>query len=739
MAMQMKTQQSAWIDFLQVVIGVGLFSVVFLPLVVWNGSFFPFITGKNFLFRGITEIVFACWVVLALYDAKYRPQFSWVVAMFVALLGVMLVANAFGEYPLKSFWSNFERMEGYVTWVHVGMYLIVAGSFLNTEKWWTYFLNTSIVVALLVALYGLGQQAGIFEGGGGDRVDSRLGNAAYMAVYMLFHIFFIALLSLRTKVKWQWAVYGVFALIMTYTLLQTGTRGAFIGVVGGVLVAVGYMALFARRMPELRKVAIGGMIAVVFLAGLFINMRDSELVQNNSALRRIANIDLQEDLQVRSVIWGMAWEGFKERPLLGWGQGNFNYVFNTQYEPFLYDQEQWFDRVHNLFFDWLIAGGILGTTAYFGILLAVVYYIFIVPVFLRRESPFSVPEQAILLGLLVAYGLHNMVVFDNIISLIFFGTLLAFVHQRVAVPIPALMEKKISLPTITQIAIPIMFAVVPVVVYMVNASGFLVSRDLIHAMRAETVRDRLAEFHQALERGSFARQEVVEQLAQNAMAIARNQNISTEERQLIVQRAELELLALAEDKPGDARVHNFIASFYRTIGQLNQSREQAEIATSLSPRKPSLIMEQGLIELQAEDLASAKSFFREALDLDERNELGRIFLGATMMRLGEIDEAIALIGEDHKEAFAMNDYALASTDVAGANAYLAELYEIKVANEPEVAQHRASLSFLYYQQGDTEKAIAVLEKAGEDIPSFSTRSSCYVNNLREDNDPAEGC
>jgi len=43
----------------------------------------------------------------------------------------------------------------------------------------------------------------------------------------------------------------------------------------------------------------------------------------------------------------MAWEGVKEKPLLGWGQENFNLVFNKYYEPSLYGQEVWFDRVHN--------------------------------------------------------------------------------------------------------------------------------------------------------------------------------------------------------------------------------------------------------------------------------------------------------------------------------------------------------------------------------------------------------
>jgi hypothetical protein len=52
----------------------------------------------------------------------------------------------------------------------------------------------------------------------------------------------------------------------------------------------------------------------------------------------------------------MALKGIAERPVLGWGQENFNYVFNKYYNPQMFGQEEWFDRTHNVVLDWLIAG-----------------------------------------------------------------------------------------------------------------------------------------------------------------------------------------------------------------------------------------------------------------------------------------------------------------------------------------------------------------------------------------------
>ena len=63
----------------------------------------------------------------------------------------------------------------------------------------------------------------------------------------------------------------------------------------------------------------------------------------------------------------MAFEGVKERPILGWGQSNYNYVFNKYYRPELLEGEAWFDRVHNIVMDWLIAGGIIGAYKFAGL------------------------------------------------------------------------------------------------------------------------------------------------------------------------------------------------------------------------------------------------------------------------------------------------------------------------------------------------------------------------------------
>lgn len=728
-------------DVLQGVVFVGLFLIPFLPVYVENDFFFPFITGKNFGFRIIVEIIFASWVLLALYDAQYRPKFSWILASFVSFLGVMAVANALGEYPLQSFWSNFERMDGYVTLLHVFLFVVVAGSVLTTQKLWSYFFHLSAGIAFLVALHGLGQYFSVIAGPESSRIriDSRLGNSAYMAVYMLFHIFMIFWLFVHSKVSLHKVVYGGVSIILVITLLLTGTRGTFLGFIGGGAVMIGYIALFGRAYPEIRKVAILACVAVVVLGAGFFAVKDSSFIQENSALSRIANISLTKDLSTRGVIWKMAYEGVEERPLLGWGQSNFNYVFNKQYEPSLYAGESWFDRTHNIVLDWLIAGGVLGLLTYFSIFFAALYYLIWQPHFGKKEPQFNVLERGVFIGLLVGYLLHNAVVFDNIISYIFYGTILAFIHSRVSTHMKSVESFKIDERLISQFVAPLVFIIMLGTVYFVNAPGIGASRDIIDAMTAPTVKGRLEEFNSALGRNSFADQEIVEQLVQQAMSIVRNQQVSKEEKDAMIMRAELELLRLIEEKPGDARLHSFLSSFYRSIGALPQAQEQAVKARELSPNKQAIILEQGIIEIQLGNTDKTAEYFKTAFELDERNTQARVLYASILVSQKKITEAQELLGAEYFKAFAVNDFALSMVDQSQSKELLAEMFEVRVSEKPEDPQNRASLAFIYYQLGQIPKAIEVLEKASGELPSFTKSAQCFIANLKKGEKPDVGC
>ncbi|PJA45968.1 hypothetical protein CO174_01220, partial [Candidatus Uhrbacteria bacterium CG_4_9_14_3_um_filter_50_9] len=78
----------------------------------------------------------------------------------------------------------------------------------------------------------------------------------------------------------------------------------------------------------------------------------------------------------RFVLWEMAWKGIQERPLLGWGLENFQYVSLEYFNPCLGTEAcgngMWIDRAHNKFLDLLIDSGLIGLFAFLAIHVGVV-------------------------------------------------------------------------------------------------------------------------------------------------------------------------------------------------------------------------------------------------------------------------------------------------------------------------------------------------------------------------------
>src|SRR3990167_5848159 len=175
----------------------ALFLALFVPFIVASGTwgmpnlFFPFITGKNFIFRILVEAALLCYVLLALKEPKYRPRASlimWAAALFVVW---MAVATAVSVDPVKSFWSNFERMEGYIGLLHLFAWFVITGAVLTAERLWDKFFNVSVTGAAAQGLWAFMQFLGFasISTQSGARADTTFGNAIYLAVFLLINVF----------------------------------------------------------------------------------------------------------------------------------------------------------------------------------------------------------------------------------------------------------------------------------------------------------------------------------------------------------------------------------------------------------------------------------------------------------------------------------------------------------------------------------------------------------------------
>ncbi|MDP2652382.1 MAG: O-antigen ligase family protein, partial [bacterium] len=571
----------------------ALFLIPFTPLIVSSSYFFPFITGKAFYFRILVEIAVVAWVALATLDKAYRPRFSWVGAAVVGFVVWMFIADAFALNATKAFWSNFERMEGWVLLAHLLGLFFAMSAVLRVDlpagkagkKWRAWFI-TSLGVSLVISGYALLQMGGAFAiHQGASRIDATLGNSAYLAIYFLFSVCIALWLALTEKRAWLKWMFIALAVLETVLIFFTETRGTIIGLTIALALAAFLTALTAGK--QMRRIAAGAFALLLILSGSFYLARNSSFVQNNHVLQRVASISLS-DGQTRFTIWKMAFQGVLERPLTGWGQEGFNYIFNKYYDPSLYKQEPWFDRAHNAFIDWLTAGGIPAFLLYLSLFGSAI-------LLLWKSSELSRPERIALTAALVGYAVHNLFVFDNVYSYVYFFAILALIDSQVSKPI-ARFEQMPELDAVdgTTYVIPIAAVVGFALFWFVNVPGMQTATKLITAISpSENVLNNLAVFEELLKNPPFAAQEVREQLVSFAAGVAQSSQVSNENKQKIASFAVSEMQKQVAAYPLDAREHNQLSFAYRIVGDNANALKEMQTALLLSPNKEQFWIEAG--------------------------------------------------------------------------------------------------------------------------------------------------
>ena len=704
----------------------ALFLITLTPLLISDHYFFPFITGKAFFFRILVEIAVCAWAVLAFLDKEYRPRFSWVGVAVLAFVVWMFVADAFAINALKAFWSNFERMEGWILLIHLLGLFVVMSSVLRVEKKWRAWFITSLGVSVIMCAYSLLQLDGILSiHQGSSRIDATLGNSAYLAIYFLFNVFIALWLafseSASRRTQWlKWSLIGL-AVVEAVLIFFTETRGAILGLLGGLALAAGLAVCTSGK--KVRKIAFTSLAILFVLIGCFYAARNSSFVQSNHVLQRVASISLS-DGQTRFTIWHMAFQGALERPLTGWGQEGFNYVFNKYYDPSLYQQEPWFDRAHNAFIDWLTAGGLPAFLLYlslFGSAFALLW----------RSSGLSRPERILLTAVLAGYACHNLFVFDNLYSYAYFFAILAFIDSRVGRPI----EQFEKMPVIKtedglNYALPIATVVAGALIWFVNVPGMQVAGKLINALSPASIETNLAVFEDLAAHPSFATQEVREQMVSFALSVVQNPKATDAEKQKATSLAITEMQKQVVTYPLDAREHLQLAFAYRAVGDMEKALEETKAAIVLSPKKEEFWIEAGATEWELGDVKAAQTDFNTAYALG-----GKQFPSlATYAAAGDI------VAGDPTTAKQVLLDAFGTTAVDSnvlAVAYyrakdwpqLIAFWKLRAETPGASLETWFSLASAYYVSGDSVGAIKTIHSAVAQYPEAASSGAAAISQI----------
>ena len=472
-----------------------LFLVPLTVVIVTPSTLFPFIVGKYVFFRTAVSLALIFFLLgyaktrinadsnadkrgfnisdnlrrnLRL-SALWRQPLVIAVSVFVV---IFLLACFFGVDPKMSFWSNFERGEGGLQILYFGIFFGLLAILFREEKDWKKIFWISILAAVLVIFYGLGahlkyidaEMTTRFENGfeireltgrggpwfqtfknyiGGSfkephfRFAGSLGNPAYTATYLVFALFYAAYLlitRINTDKKLIYTEFLVGLLILFFVFFWlAATRGGFIGLLVGVVAAAGY---FAYRHKSWRKWFLAGIVIMLLVISLLVYFKEASFVKSLPGSRLFDISFSAETFQHRTIMWKIALDGWKERPLLGWGPENylkiFDKHFNIEYFIPAAGFGAWFDRAHSVYFDYLAETGILGLLSYLSIFI-VFYWQLLSKTRINAEiniSHQSSVSNALLIALPIAYLIQGLVLFETLPLYLNLFLFLAFANYK---------------------------------------------------------------------------------------------------------------------------------------------------------------------------------------------------------------------------------------------------------------------------------------------------------------------
>ncbi len=411
------------------IIKYGVCLSLFTPLVISSDFFFPYVGPKSIYFFALVQIIFFSYLILAVRNSKYRPKINILLIALSCLLLVLILSSVFGVDFQKSFWSKYERMTGLLMWFHLFAFFIVLSSVFKKKKDWFLILGVSILGAVIAGIISLFALTGNELIGASSRAGATLGNSSFLGTYLLFNFFFAVYLFFQTnkeKINNFNKAFNFYALLsiglISLSLYFSTARAALFSTIGGAVLLFLLWLIFTRtKMLSYigRILLLIGIIGVAF--SVFFTIYSTDTVEQK-LVDRFGSSSIKPRFEVARI----SIKGLEERPLLGWGMGNFGLTFTKHFNPKFFTEEFgsdiWYDQAHNIVFDTLNSSGILGLLAYLFVFAAVFWILW--KNFLKGRISFWAASAFSVA--LVAYFIQNFTVFDMVNSYLMFFLILGF-------------------------------------------------------------------------------------------------------------------------------------------------------------------------------------------------------------------------------------------------------------------------------------------------------------------------
>lgn len=668
-----------------------LYLTMLVPLFMSASFLFPYISLKNFIFRCLILLVSLIVWYSVCDSGKVAGKRHYLWYAWLIFLLVQIVATIFGANPYRSFWGNYERMDGLLNIIFLTLYFWTLINTMVTTKAWFWLFRVALVgswgVIFFDILYRLGVQDSFFGNA------STIGNTAFLGSFLLLNFFITAILYYLDKNKPARIFYLMTAIALLVVILINASRGSILGLLLGGFVWVLFYSL--KKSTKIKYIFLGAVLTLGLFTGLVLAQKNSTWVQNTLFLKRLTSISKTDDsTNNRLLTWQVAYRAWQDHPLLGYGPENTVYGINKYYNPNI--TEEWFDRAHNFVFDYLGTSGVLGLAAYLAIFIVAVWSLW-------RLSKKDYQLAIILLALLTAYLFSNLFVFDTINTWLLVIAVLAFIgflshadgseyHWQWSVKWQNLNYLWICLGLIVGIFVAYTTLIMPI---RVNTTA-------INAMQNYTVDpNKTLEFYQqALNYNTFGNIEIAFQLTQYSLKTMDAKDFSYQLLKQIFEEAEKRDLLVLKQDPAELRIRLALAELYQKYSinnsfYIDESINLVESHLSDSPRRLEnyTILAQGYY--LKKDLVKSLEYLEKILTLSQRRESDYLNAMNIASQLGQADKVQAYINEFYQRF----------PNSAG-------------ENYRKIGQY-------YFQIGLVDKAEQVLlERA---IPSDPTNANMYVS------------
>jgi O-antigen ligase len=734
-----------------------IYATAFVPLIIFSDYISPFHFGKVVVFRSIVELMAVFYLLLVWQNKEYLVKTNKVFWSFLLFTIAFSVATALSIQPYQSFWGTLERMGGLWTFLHYLVFFIILTSVFKSKKEWLIFLDITVFVGLLSALYGFGQKTNIpFFIGGGDRarIFGTIGNAALFAGYQLLNLFLaLTLLFYTESTKNRRIFFASSAFIMTVAVLMTAVRGSILGLGVGILLFTFLLAWNKNDRLAKKLFLYLAILALVFIASAFL-LRSTSLVQDSSYLRRITDFSLDSiTVQTRFWAWQAGLKGWSESfktIVFGWGPENFNIPFSRYFNPKFFTglgSETLFDRAHNMFVEVLVTMGLFGLVAYLGVFFTAIKEL---SKKLKERSGDEIFAFG-LIPLIVAYMIHNSLIFDTSANFIVFFSVLGFISFLSGTGHGGDKNKLNTSSADNKVHKSPLFKTVSV--FLLAGAVFLIYQTNIKQSEANyaTTRAIVSGWNNDYDGAALKYKESISYDVPGKYEYRQNfghylLEYGADQRNLTPKvLADFKFVISEIKKDADNYPYDYLPPLY--LSRLNiilgkgdpnspyndEALKYSMKALEISPTFVRTYYEIAQAYLNKADLNKAVEYFKKAVDLNPDTGISYWYWGLIEIQRGNVDLGLSLVNKGIQKGYALSeqDYLRLLDIYLKRNDFknIAVIYEGLLSLKPDVAQYHASLAVAYVKMGRIDDAVKQARQAAQLDTSFESEARRFVQEL----------